>query len=110
MTTNGRERFSSSMGLVHLAQLDVAPAIALFGEALAKFRESQDTLWEGRTQVSIGRAAAAAGRPDEALAAYHAAWPLLVQQGAKTDLGRLEKLMWPRSDQSEAARPGSGQA
>ena len=99
-----------SMGLVHLAQLDVAPAIALFGEALAKFRESQDTLWEGRTQVSIGRAAAAAGRPEEAQAAYHAAWPLLVEQGAKTDLGRLEKLMWPRSDQSAAARPGSGQA
>jgi tetratricopeptide (TPR) repeat protein len=98
-----------SMGLVHLAQLDVAPAIALFGEALAKFRESQDSLWEGRTQVSIGRAAADAGRPDEARAAYHAAWPLLVEQGAKTDLERLEKLMWPSLGQSEAARRGSDQ-
>ncbi len=93
-----------SMGLVHLAQHKVAPAIAVFGEALARFRQSQDTLWEGRTQVSIGRAAAAAGRADEAQTAYHAAWPLLVEQGATKDLRRLEALMEPRSDEPEAGK------
>jgi tetratricopeptide (TPR) repeat protein len=82
-----------SMGLVHLVQQDVAPAITLFGEALARFNDSKDTLWQGRTHMSIGRAAAAAGRADEAQAAYHAAWPLLVEQGAKNDLERLEGLM-----------------
>jgi len=82
-----------SMGLVHLDRGDVERARALFDEALDKFRESQDVLWTGRTHVSIGRTAAAASREDEAQASYHAAWPLLIEQGAKEDLRRLEALM-----------------
>jgi predicted negative regulator of RcsB-dependent stress response len=92
---------------VYLAQEEVTSAIERFSEALAKFRESQDTLWEGRTQISIGRAEAAAGRADEALAAYQAAWPLLVEQGAH-DLERLEALMRPRQG-SRDPKPGAGQ-
>lgn len=82
-----------SMGLVHLDQGQVERAKALFGEALEKFLESQDTLWTGRTHVSIGRAAAAAKLEDEAQTSYHIAWPLLVEQGAEEDLRRLEALM-----------------
>jgi len=96
-----------SMGLVHLVQQDIANAIALFGEALARFHDSEDTLWQGRTQVSIGRAAAAAGRAAEAQLAFHAAWPLLVEQGATNDLERLETLMRHNPD---AAGPAADRA
>jgi tetratricopeptide (TPR) repeat protein len=96
-----------SMGLVHLEQQDLASAITLFGEALARFRDSKDALWQGRTQVSIGRAAAAAGRADEAQAAYHSAWPLLVEQGAKADLARLEVLL---EQKPETGGPNAGRA
>ncbi len=82
-----------STGLVYLDQADTTKATALFGEALEMFKYSRDTLWEGRTQVSIGRTAAAAGKAAEAQMAYHAAWPLLVEQGAKEDLKRLEALL-----------------
>jgi tetratricopeptide (TPR) repeat protein len=100
-----------SMGLVHLARQDITEAMALFDKALEKFRESRDTLWEGRTQVSIGRAAAAADRTaSEVQAAYHAAWPLLVEQGAKADLERLEALMEGGPDEPEAAGPGADRA
>lgn len=94
-----------SMGLVHLDQLDVARARPFFGEALEKFRQSRDILWEGRTQVSIGRAAAAAGNAAAARTAYHAAWPLLVEQGAKADLDHLEGLLEGGPDQPPDAGP-----
>lgn len=82
-----------SMGLVHLDQGDTEKARCFFGKALKVFKENRDTLWEGRTQVSIGRTAAAEDKAGEARMAYQTAWPLLVEQGAKEDLRRLEALL-----------------
>jgi tetratricopeptide (TPR) repeat protein len=81
-----------SMGLVYLDRGDTVQAMALFDEALEKFRKSQDTLWEGRTQISIGLTALAGHSADMARSAYHAAWVLLVEQGATADLERLRRL------------------
>jgi len=94
-----------SMGMVFLDQQDNEQAWALFSEALDKFRHSKDTLWEARTQISIGRAEAAAGGVANALAAYHAAWPLLVEQGANADLKRLEALLNAVPGGTEASDP-----
>lgn len=82
-----------SMGLVYLDQGDTGQAGSLFHEALAKFRESRDTLWQGRTQVSLAKTAAKEGRAADARQAYQEAWPLLVEQGAREDLRRLEDLL-----------------
>jgi hypothetical protein len=61
--------------------------------------------------VSIGRAAAAAGQTAAAQAAYHAAWPLLVEQGAKADLDRLEVLLTSAPDDPGATgEPGTDRA
>jgi hypothetical protein len=79
--------------------------VKVTSEALEKFRQSRDILWEGRTQVSIGRAAAAAGDATGARAAYHAAWPLLVEQGAKADLDHLEGLLEGEPNQPAGAEP-----
>jgi tetratricopeptide (TPR) repeat protein len=97
-----------SMGLVHLDRGDMAQARTNFDKALRQFRHSNDPLWEGRTQVSIGRTAAAAGRTSEAQAAYHAAWPLLVEQGAAADLKWLEELLDSDPNEPEATEPGPG--
>ncbi len=99
-----------SMGLVYLDQADTAKARAFFGEALEMFKASRDTLWEGRTQVSIGRTVAAVGRAAEARMAYHAAWPLLVEQGAKEDLKRLEALLDRGPDEHETTETSPGRA
>jgi tetratricopeptide (TPR) repeat protein len=100
-----------SIGLVYLDQADTEKAGKLFDKALKMFRDSRDTLWEGRTQVSIGRTAAADGKAGEARLAYHAAWPLLVEQGAKEDLRRLEILLDRTPDKPEgrgnAITPGA---
>jgi tetratricopeptide (TPR) repeat protein len=90
-----------SMGLVYLDQADTQKARDLFGKALKMFKDSRDTLWEGRTQVSIGRTATADGEVGKARMAYQAAWPLLVEQGAKEDLRRLEALLDRTTDKSE---------
>jgi tetratricopeptide (TPR) repeat protein len=83
-----------SLGLVYLAQNDTIRARSLFERALKMFQHSQDTLWEARTQVSIGRAALVAGEDSpEIQVAFCAAWPLLVEQGAKADLEQLEALL-----------------
>jgi tetratricopeptide (TPR) repeat protein len=95
-----------SMGLVHLEQGDTERAQSLFDDALAKFRQSHDILWEGRTHMSLGRTAAAS-QPDtvQARLCYHAAWPLLVEQGAKADLERLEALLGNEDGGTAAAGP-----
>ena len=99
-----------SMGMVYLDQQDKKRAGALFGEALDKFRHARDTLWEARTQISIGRTEEMVGRVADALAAYHAAWPLLVEQGANADLRRLESLLNAVQDKSRETNPGPGRA
>jgi tetratricopeptide (TPR) repeat protein len=89
-----------SLGLVYLAQNETIRARDLFERALEMFQHSQDTLWEARTQVSIGRAALAAGEDlSEIQVAFCAAWPLLVEQGAKADLAQLEVLLGYRPSQ-----------
>lgn len=93
-----------SLGLVYLAQNDTIRAQSLFKRASEMFHHSQDTLWEARTQVSLGRAALAAGEDlPEIHVAFCAAWPLLVEQGAKADLGQLEALLRYRPPQGTAA-------
>jgi tetratricopeptide (TPR) repeat protein len=98
-----------SKGLVHLSRMDLAQASSMFASALDKFRLSRDILWEGRTHVSIGRTLAAEGQVAAAQAAYHAAWPLLVEQGANADVERLEALLDVGLYGPEAARPGPDQ-
>jgi tetratricopeptide (TPR) repeat protein len=93
-----------SLGLVYLAQNDTIRARNLFDRALKMFQHSQDTLWEARTQVSIGRAALAAGEDlSEIQVTFCAAWPLLVEQGAKADLEQLEALLRYRPPQGPTA-------
>lgn len=98
-----------SMGLVHLEQGDTERAQRLFDDALAKFRQTHDILWEGRTHMSLGRTAAVS-QPDtdRARMSYHAAWPLLVEQGAKADLERLEALLGSEDGGTAAAAPPPG--
>jgi tetratricopeptide (TPR) repeat protein len=89
-----------SIGLVYLAQNDTIRARNLFERALEMFQLSQDALWEARTQVSIGRAALVAGEDlSDIQVAFCAAWPLLVEQGAKADLAQLEALLGYRPPQ-----------
>lgn len=79
-----------SIGQVHLDCDRLEEARDSFSRAMQRFKQAGDSLWEGRTHASLGHVAAKAGDLDQALASCHAAWPLLVEQGANADLARLE--------------------
>jgi hypothetical protein len=89
------------LGLVLLDKGQLEEALKSFEQSLAVFIEERDTLWQGRAHVSIAKtrtrlAAGAATVEEEAVQlrakkrASCRAWPLLIEQGAKDDLGKLD--------------------
>jgi tetratricopeptide (TPR) repeat protein len=99
-----------SFGLVYLGLGDTELARENFEMALQHFGHpgpSNDPLWQGRTHLSLGRTASAAGNASKAKAEYHTAWPLLVEQGAKADLDWLKELLDAEPDEPEAPRPAA---
>lgn len=89
------------LGLVHLDKGQLEEALKSFEQSLAVFIEERDTLWQGRAHVSIAktrtRLAAGAATVEENAVQLRAekrascrAWPLLIEQGAKDDLGKLD--------------------
>jgi hypothetical protein len=61
-------------------------------------------LWEGRTYASMGQVEGKEGDLEAALTACHAAWPLLVEQGANADLLALDDAVRGLEQELDGAR------